>query len=309
MTRLLKASLALLAADLVSSDNMLYNTVQLDNYTHNLLVGKRLPTIIRFDRNRWLGDDELLEADEDPMLSLAKEATGTNILWAVADVRVCTPDEIRRDGEKSSAYFHDGSQLKLECDKEFQDVAIKYGLLKPDKLIKKFHFNTPKFPKYVFVPAADDEKHKTHVVYPGSMKDSKDQFKLWVEKLGFKIRNAGSTEEFDKLSEAFVKAADTEEKEKIIADCEEMAGQIKSSNFEGRKIAEYYVKIMKKTAETMTGDEDGVQFRYWYQTEYDRMKGVLEKGGDKLTDEKRNDMQWKLRKLKLFEDFTPKEEE
>lgn len=162
------------------------------------------------------------------------------------------------------------------------EVGVKdYGDMENTDLAERFEVKKEDFPKVMLFVAGKEEP----LVYEGDFK-AEEMKKFIRRNSGIYIGLEGCLETFDRIVDKFMISEDFAAKKQLLRDAEDAWDALKSPS--DRKIAETYVKVMRKVLE---------KGRDFVKQEKTRVEGLMT---GRITDEKKEEMQGRLNILKSF---------
>ncbi|XP_066967524.1 endoplasmic reticulum resident protein 29 [Macrobrachium rosenbergii] len=154
-------------------------------------------------------------------------------------------------------------------DNENMDLAERFGVVKDDFPVVK-----------LFVAGKEDP-----IDFDGEFNE--ENLKMFIRRHSeIYIGLEGCLEVFDRIADKFMVSENVKERKELLREAEDEWDKIKSPS--DRPIAETYVKVMRRVLEK--GNE-------FISTETSRVNGLM---AEKLTKEKKDEMQGKLNILKSF---------
>ncbi|XP_063850923.1 endoplasmic reticulum resident protein 29-like [Scylla paramamosain] len=162
------------------------------------------------------------------------------------------------------------------------EVGVKdYGDMENMDLAERFGVKKEEFPKVMLFVDGRDEP----VVFEGEFKN--EELKKFIRKNSqVYIGLEGCLETFDRIVDKFMVSEDHAQKKGLLRDAEDAWDALKSPS--DRKIAETYVKVMRKVL------EKGKEF---VKQERSRVEGIMT---GRITEEKKQEIEGRLNVLKSF---------
>ncbi|XP_050690039.1 endoplasmic reticulum resident protein 29-like [Eriocheir sinensis] len=162
------------------------------------------------------------------------------------------------------------------------EVGVKdYGDMENTDLAERFGVKKEDFPKVMLFVAGKEEP----LVFEGDFK-AEEMKKFIRRNSGIYIGLEGCLETFDRIVDKFMVSEDFTAKKQLLRDAEDAWDALKSPS--DRKIAETYVKVMRKVLE---------KGREFVKQEKTRVEGLMT---GRITEEKKEEMQGRLNILKSF---------